>query len=503
MKYLVSGKEMKLLDQNTSGHFMVPEEVLMEQAAQGFVRKLLSLGYDCKRFLIVCGGGNNGADGIAAARILNQMGYHARIYQANPKAKESRLFQLQKNIYETYGYPVLPTLTGEEDVDCIVDAIFGIGLSRNVTGSEEKCIELLNRMTAKKIALDIASGVSADTGEILGTAFRADDTITFSFGKIGQYLWPGNEYSGNVHVVRTGITQESFLERKPKTAAMEWADLSNLPKRQSHSNKGSYGKLLVIAGSADMAGAAYFSAAAAYRCGCGLVRIFTAQENAKSLHNLLPEAILSTYDKRFDPEKLIADLKWADAIVLGPGIGTSENARNLLHTVLKNAAVPLLLDADALNLLADEPKLLLGPHTDLVVTPHLGEMARLSGDTVSLIQTRLFETAQDFAKEYDVVCVLKDFRTVTAVPYGLNYMNLSGNHGMATAGSGDVLTGVIGAYLAAGIPAALAAPLGVYVHGLAGDFARSQKGAAALMASDIIDGLVSLSGKVDKEHETE
>jgi NAD(P)H-hydrate epimerase len=503
MKYLVTGKEMKLLDQNTSGHFMVPEEVLMEQAAQGFVRKLLSLEYGCTRFLIVCGNGNNGADGIAAARILNQLGYFARIYQANPKAKESRLFQLQKKIYETYGFPVLESLAEAETYDCIVDAVFGIGLSRNVAGTEAECIEQINRMPGKKIALDIASGVSADTGEILGTAFCADDTITFSFGKLGQYLWPGSDCSGMVHVVWTGITQESFLEKKPAAAAMEWEDLKDLPKRTAHSNKGTYGRLLVIAGSPEMAGAAYFCAAAAYRCGCGLVRIFTAEENVQSLHSLIPEAVLSAYGKNFDPAKLIEHLKWADAVVLGPGIGTSANARKMLHAVLQNAAVPVLLDADALNLLSEETNLLLRPHTELVVTPHLGEMARLTGDLVSLIQTRLPETAQEFARQYDVVCVLKDFRTVTAVPYGLNFLNLSGNHGMATAGSGDVLSGVIGAYLAAGIPASLAAPLGVYAHGLAGDFARAAKGAAALMAGDILDGLVTLSGKVDTEYGTE
>jgi NAD(P)H-hydrate epimerase len=252
-----------------------------------------------------------------------------------------------------------------------------------------------------------------------------------------------------------------------------------------------------------MAGAAYFCAAAAYRCGCGLVRIFTAEENAQSLHCLIPEAVLSTYGKNLDTAKLIEHLKWADAVVLGPGIGTSANARKMLHTVLQNAAVPMLLDADALNLLSEETDLLLRAHTEMVVTPHLGEMARLTGDLVSLIQTRLFETAQEFARQYDVVCVLKDFHTVTAVPYGLNFLNLSGNHGMATAGSGDVLSGIIGAYLAAGIPASLAAPLGVYVHGLAGDYARAVKGAAALMAGDILEGLVTLSGKVDIKNGTE
>jgi NAD(P)H-hydrate epimerase len=256
-----------------------------------------------------------------------------------------------------------------------------------------------------------------------------------------------------------------------------------------HSNKGTYGKLLVIAGSTNMAGAAYFSAKAAYRMGCGLVKIFTAEENRTVLQTLLPEAILETYGGEFDEEQLLQALKWADAVVLGPGIGTSDHSEKMLSTVLRNINVPLLLDADALNLLAKEPELLLLPHLDIVVTPHLGEMARLTGDTVSLIQTRLVETAQEFAMRYDVVCVLKDSNTITAVPYGMTYVNTSGNHGMATAGSGDVLSGVIGALLSQGTGVDIASSFGVYLHGRAGDFAKASVGARAMIADDIIDGL--------------
>jgi NAD(P)H-hydrate epimerase len=238
-----------------------------------------------------------------------------------------------------------------------------------------------------------------------------------------------------------------------------------------------------------MAGAAYFSAKAAYRTGCGLVKIYTPEENRTALQTLLPEAVLETYGSRFVEEQLTQALHWADAVVMGPGIGTSEQAAKMLSFVLRTVSVPLLLDADALNLLAKEPELLLLPHLDIVVTPHLGEMARLTGDAVSLIQTRLIETAQEFAMRYDVVCVLKDANSITAVPYGMTYVNTSGNHGMATAGSGDVLSGVIGALLSQGAGVDIAASFGVYLHGRAGDFAKASVGARAMIADDIIDGL--------------
>jgi NAD(P)H-hydrate epimerase len=347
----------------------------------------------------------------------------------------------------------------------------------------------MNQIKAVKIAVDIASGVSADSGEVLGTACKADETYTFSFAKLGQLLWPGNSYTGQLSVLPIGITADSFLGKKPSYAMYEDSDFSRLPARTPHSNKGTYGKLLVIAGSTNMAGAAYFSAKAAYRTGCGLVKIYTPEENRTALQTLLPEAVLETYGSRFVEEQLTQALHWADAVVMGPGIGTSEQAAKMLSFVLRTVSVPLLLDADALNLLAKEPELLLLPHLDIVVTPHLGEMARLTGDAVSLIQTRLIETAQEFAMRYDVVCVLKDANSITAVPYGMTYVNTSGNHGMATAGSGDVLSGVIGALLSQGAGVDIASSLGVYLHGRAGDFARSSVGARAMIADDIINGL--------------
>lgn len=508
MKYLVTGKEMKLLDQNTSGHFHMPQEVLMEQAAMAFARQLLyvaaqsipgvsnQMGTPISSVLVVCGMGNNGGDGIAVARLLNQQGIKAYVYYAGASGKKgSDLFELQKKIYTTYGYPVADTLDGTYDV--VVDAIFGIGLSRPITGEMAELIEKMNQMTGVKVALDMPSGISAEDGEVLGSAFMAEATITFSFGKAGQYLWPGAKYCGKTYIVDIGITEESWLENRPRLAYLEDIDLQQLPVRAEDSHKGSYGKLLVIAGSSQMAGAAVLAAKAAYRMGTGLVKVVTAEENRNILLTLVPEALVSVYGKSIDKKKLIEELKWADAVVLGPGIGTGAAAEDLLSTVMMNVNVPLVLDADALNLLAKEPERLLRPHMDLVVTPHLGEMSRLTGDAVSYIKSKLIEEARDFAQNYDVICVLKDAHTVTAVPYGMTYLNLSGNNGLATGGSGDVLSGMIGALLAQGLKADMAAPLGVYLHGRAADEEVKNTGCRGMMAQDILEGLTNIWKQVE------
>lgn len=495
MRILVSGQEMKLLDANTTGRFMVPEQVLMEQAAMVFVEKLLSCEQKPERVLVVCGWGNNGGDGIAIARLLNQRGITAELYCCrHEKDRESALFRLQKEIYRAYHYPEVQELSPKGDFDCIVDAVFGVGLSREIQGETAEVIRCMNGMKGWKVAVDIASGISSDTGALLGTAFAAEDTYTFSFGKLGQYLFPGADYSGRVQVLPMGITRESFLEQKPSVAAFEKEDLSLLPARRAYSHKGSYGKLLVIAGSPGMAGAACFAAEAAYRMGTGLVRVLTAEENAAVLQSCVPEAVLSVYGQTPDGARVLEALAWADAVVMGPGLGTTPQAGSLLEMVLSHGTAPLLVDADGLNLIAEHR----GEYGDMqnsrkiIITPHLGEMARLTGRKVSDISANLLDAAREYAARQGVVCVLKDARTVTATPEGMAYINLSGNHGMATAGSGDVLSGVIGGLLAQGVSPERAAALGVYVHGLAGDAAKERIGARSMMARDIINCLICM-----------
>ena len=239
-----------------------------------------------------------------------------------------------------------------------------------------------------------------------------------------------------------------------------------------------------------MAGAAILAGKSAYATGCGLVRVFSPEENRMIIQTALPEAILTTYSaNKIDEATLRETLEWADVILCGPGIGTSEAAEYILKKVLEFASVPVVLDADALNLIAKDVSILEKPHTDMVITPHLGEMSRLTGKSVVFLQAQLLEIAKEFADKHKVTCVLKDERTITATPGGPLYLNLSGNAGMATAGSGDVLAGVIASLVAQGFICDMAAYFGVYLHGLAGDKMIAYTGKNGLVASDLIEGI--------------
>lgn len=492
MQYLLNAKEMKQADQNTITVFSVPSLVLMERAALRVIETIEKEGIDDTKTLIVCGTGNNGGDGMAVARMLYLMGRKVTVYLIGNYEKCSEETKKQYEILNAYGIEVREgeiKECGEQTL--VIDALFGIGLSRDVEGKYEEAIEKMNAIEAKKLAVDIPSGIHADSGAVMGCCFYTDYTVTFAYNKLGICLYPGAKAAGKVIVSEIGITKESFLEKEPQVLALEKKDIVKLlPERRSDSNKGTYGKVLVIAGSKEMAGAAYFSAKAAYLAGCGLVKILTHEKNRTMLNEKVPEAILITYDeKEVEKETLIGAVHWADVVVMGPGLGTSKTAQLMLEATLMEARVPMVLDADALNLLARETELLKRVHTDLILTPHLGEMSRLVGKSVEDIKKNLLETAQKFAAEYHVICVQKDVRTITSIPYGKTYVNLSGNHGMATAGSGDVLSGLIGGLMAGGLSAERAAAMGVYLHGYAGDVMVKKTGYYSLMAGDILEGI--------------
>lgn len=503
MEYLVHSREMKMCDENTISYFQVPSLVLMERAALGFTDALLARQIPMRHIFIICGTGNNGGDGMAIARLLFLRGIQVSVYLAGDKRRLSPEAKQQYHILQQYGVPqleALPQLTGGMPEDAvIIDALFGIGLSRKIEGEAAECIHWMNQCSGYKAAVDIPSGVSADDGQILGCAFRADLTVTFGYRKVGMLLYPGAAACGETVTCDIGIGPESWREKKPTVYALEDADCREYLRRRADGHKGTFGKVLLIAGSVNMAGAAVLCAKAAYAAGCGLVRVYTPEENRVVIQTAVPEAILTTYqEKKPDMSALNEALSWADVIVLGPGLGTGETAHRIVDTALRNAAVPMVVDADALNIIAEQPQRLLSPHTELILTPHLGEMARLSSLAVSYIKENLISAAEEFAREYNVICVLKDARTVTAVPYRGTYLNTTGNCGMATAGSGDVLSGIIGSLAAQGIACDIAAPLGVYLHGRAGDAQTAQTGAHGLCAGGIPEGLQKVWVELEK-----
>ena len=491
MKEIVTCSQMKELDHTTIEVMGIPSCVLMERAALAVVAEMENILTKEERVLVVCGSGNNGGDGIAVARLLHLKGIPVEIFLAGNQEKMTSDTVLQWKIAKSCRVPNVNNPVWDE-YTTIVDAIFGVGLSRRIEGKYAEMIHEMNRAQAKKVAVDIPSGVNADTGCEMGTAFRADITVTFAFSKRGLCFYPGRMYAGNVVVADIGIYR---TDEGADTWCLEKKDLCLLPKRQKGGNKGTFGKVLVVAGSEGMCGAAYLSAAAALKAGAGMVLIQTVEANRIPLQILLPEAMVSC---TFQDEENTRLLKWCDVLVIGPGLGVTGISREREQWFLsraKAAGKPVVLDADGINLLALHPQWreYLGSH--VIVTPHIGEMSRLNNKSIGTIQNAMAETAQEYARETKAVCVLKDACTVITSGSGETYLNLSGNDGMATAGSGDVLAGILAALLCMyrndkNPPSqAKSAALGVYLHGLCGDIAAKNTGKHSMTARDIIRAL--------------
>ncbi len=499
MKYILNSTQMQQCDANTMDGFGIPSAVLMERASLSVVREITAVCTDSSaRVLVACGVGNNGGDGIAVARLLERMGYAVTILFPGDEEKCSVECARQLGIARQYGIGITKEMP-KTDFDVIVDAIFGIGLTREITGNLRDIIEALNAKDGWKVAVDISSGISADTGKIMGIAFDADLTVTFGFAKVGHLLYPGAGYTGRLAVEEIGIDEMSLPAEMTAARMAEPQDIELLPVRPDDSNKGTYGKLLIFAGSYNMAGAASFSAKAAYRTGAGLVRVATDTENREIIQTLVPEAILSTYDAKTDMELFVRDqIGWADAVVLGPGIGRSRQAEEMVHSVLKAVRVPCLVDADGLNILSEHMEWLGEAQTEIVITPHPGEMTRLLKlSSVAQLKSDMPELVRNFTDRCGTVTVLKDARTLICTPGGDTWINTTGNNGMATAGSGDVLTGIIGALLGQNVRPELAAVLGVMIHGMAGDAAAERVGRTSLMATDIVESISDIFRRRD------
>ncbi len=514
MRFILSAEEMREADRRTSTELHVPSAVLMERAAiltAGRVLKRMdSLGKGRRdKVLIVCGPGNNGGDGFACARILMEQGVNVSVLFPGDIEKLSGLPLEQYLSVVSLDEDVMADEGSlDEPWDVIVDAMFGISLSRPLSGRFQEAAEKINNARlngAFIISIDIPSGVSADNGEILGTAVCADETLVCGFLKAGNVLYPGAGFNGELVIGNIGITEKSLAGR-PALSCLEDRDI-RLPDRRDYSNKGTYGKITVFAGNENIAGAAVLTTLSALRSGCGMVRTFTHENNRTVLQTAVPEALVSCYGKEdveavisgdlplSEKEKRIEELtekvrkaiEWSDVIVAGPGLGTDPFDVFLLKTILQNAGGrSLVLDADALNIIALNNELLSECSSEIIITPHLMEMSRLSGIPVNDIRKDLINTARDYASSYHVTVVLKDARTVIAGKDGNTVINLKGNNGMATAGSGDVLTGIIAALLSQGVKVEEAAALGTALHSRAGDRAAEKKGRHALIAGDII-----------------
>lgn len=497
---------MKEIDTFTIEQIGIPSMVLMEKAAMAVAYHVKTLCEKQNKILAVCGYGNNGGDGIAVARMLHMEGYTVDILMVGEELRATKETRQQLKIAENLGVSILQKVQWKE-YTIIVDAIFGIGLRREVTGEFRKVIEEINGAKKIVVSVDIPSGVSADNGAVLGIAVKAHTTVTFGWKKIGCLLFPGAEYAGNVFVEEIGfatkgeeeLSKRFYFDKKPE-------DL--LPVRKSDSNKGTYGKVLIIAGSNNMSGAVYFAAKAAYRMGAGLVRIVTAIENREILQHQLPEAILTTYETKEEltkQEKLSIEeaLHWASVVLIGPGLSQSSISTLLVQMTIQQCKVPLVIDADGLNIIATMISKQVSEKTEVdarieclanilpkgtIITPHKKELSRLTGIPLENLVNCLIDSSSKCTYNNEIIYVKKDARTIVSFE-SLDYINVTGNDGMATAGSGDVLGGMIVGLLAQGTTPFISAIVGVYLHGLAGDIASEQKGTRSIIASDILEAI--------------
>ena len=500
MRLWVNAAQMKAADQYTIQKLEVPSLKLMEHAAQACVQVLEDEKVDLSHVCVVCGSGNNGGDGFAIARILQNNRYSVETFCVGNPDHYTEETQEQMHRLQECGGKITYGMPQEDSYSVVIDAVFGVGLSRKVEGRYRQVIEQMNRMRGTKFAVDIPSGLSATTGCILGCAFKADYTVTFQLKKIGLELSQGRTMAGRVIVPDIGISTDSICEDQEivRTAGKD-IYRKMLPDRPEDSNKGTYGRLLVIAGSKGMAGAAYLNAHAAYMTGAGLVRIYTSSDNREILQTLLPEAIITTYEE-YNKEELLSLLTWADSVCIGSGLGMSRLSEKILKTVIEYVKVPCLIDADGLNLLAENKNYLNQmAERRFVITPHMKEMSRLTGTPVEELKADRIQILKDFISRYRITCVLKDSRTLIASEEKGIRMNLTGNSAMAKAGSGDVLAGVISGWKVQGKEAEDAAELGTYIHGLSGDLAKFEKGVYSVMARDLIEYISKALMKLEEE----
>lgn len=491
--YLVSAAEMKHYDSYTIEEIGIPAMVLMERAALAVVREVCR---ECDKkevtdrrqnIFVLAGMGNNGGDGLAAARLLSELGYKVEVKCVGDESKASAQWKQQYAILKYCDDVKIVDAPVRCDYDCLVDALFGVGLTREVTGQYAAAIEEFNALEGRKVAVDIPSGIDTDTGAVLGTAVRADVTVTFGFCKKGLALYPGCEYMGKLKIADIGIREKCFAGKEPEVFTFVGPIGGLLPGRNPAGNKGTFGKVLLVAGSVNMAGAAILSGKAVYRMGAGMVKIISPEENRVIIQETLPEALLGT------EKDLGISLEWADVIVIGPGLGRSADALECLRSVICYSDKPLLIDADGLNLLA-ENIILQEKLSDqgakgrtILLTPHVGELARLAGKAVAECKADLESEAKALAGKLHATVVAKDARTYVCAENHPIYLNTCGNSGMATAGSGDVLAGICGALLGQGMEGFEAACVAVYAHGKAGDAAAMRLGEAGLLAGDLVE----------------
>lgn len=524
----VTADEMREMDRATIEDIGVPGVVLMERAGLGVFSRIAERadagGGELTRLVrretvaglraaVLSGAGNNGGDGYVVARHLHLAGARVTLFLLAPEERIRGDARVNYEVARRLGIPCEPVLDDEAaaalgprlaEQDCLVDALLGTGLSSEVRGRYRAVIEAINAAETWTVAVDLPSGLAADTGQPLGVAVRADATVTFGCPKRGLVGYPGVAWCGDLTVVDIGIPASVVSQVGPQCHVLEERDVAPLlPRRPVGGHKGTFGHVLCVAGSVGKTGAAVLAARGAARVGAGLVTVAAPEDALPAIMAHTVEPMGASYRvEPGDPTDAVARLselsQGKSAILVGPGIPTDSTMLEVLRDFLADRTVPVVLDADALNLLAQAPRYLKEASAPILITPHPGEMARLLTTDVRSVQADRVATARDAAARFGVLVGLKGARTVIANPAGEIFLNPTGNPGMGSGGMGDVLSGILAGLLAQGVPPEAALRLGVFLHGAAGDRAAARLGQHGLLAGDLLSEVPGLLGEWDR-----
>ena len=501
---ILNTQQMREADRQTIDEVGIPSVVLMENAGRQAVAAMEAAFDDLpsSKVGVLCRRGNNGGDGFVVARTLAQRGIESIVFLLGSVAEVRGDARTNLEILGRIGVPVVEIANAQEwelhfsevsDCDLIVDAIVGTGFHGPVSGLLETVIADVNGLGVPVVAIDLPSGVSADSHDVQGDAIEASMTVTLAAPKIPLILPPADAYGGDLVIADIGIPTSVIDELDGP-----WLELLTrermrelVPARAADSHKGDFGRVLVVAGSVGRTGAAHLAALGALRSGAGLVTIATARSCVATVAAMAPEYMTEPLEETsagaidFSAVDRALDFK-ADVVALGPGLGQDPSTAAFVQAIVERSGVPLVLDADALNAFSGDPERLVGRDgVDVIITPHPGEMARLLNVSIEQVQSDRVEHAREFAASHKVHVVLKGHRTIIAGPDGRTFVNLTGNAGMATGGTGDLLTGMIAAWFAQLLDAEAACKLAVYLHGTAGDLAEADEGELALLPTDI------------------
>lgn len=514
---IVSADEMKNIDRRASEEYEIPSLLLMENAGLRVVEAVENLLENCprRRVVVVAGKGNNGGDGLVVARHLFNSGAAVEVFLLGEPDEMTPDTRTNFEILSRMNVALTP-LRDEEGLndlmmavvncDLIVDAMYGISFRGSLNEFDTKVVKIINWSRKPVVAVDIPSGVEADTGKVHGEAIKAAWTVTLALPKLGLLIDPGQHYAGMLTVADISIPVQLLTGRHLKNNLItEDMVKGYFPARPLESHKGTYGHVLVVGGSPGLSGAVILASSAALACGAGLVTAAVPESLLPVIEGHLVEVMtapLPETGKAFIAPEAMPVLEnllsRASVCAIGPGMSRYPEAQGILRFVLERSGVPVIIDADGLNALSEDTSILKGRQIPIVITPHPGEMARLLKTTVEEIQANRMEVAREAAREWGVSVVLKGSRTVVAQPNGETYINITGNPGMATAGSGDVLSGIIAGLVAQGMRPDTAAWVGVYVHGRAGDLAKEKTGERGLLAGDLVRALPALLKEYEK-----